>query len=67
MRHRFISVLLLLASFAVAHADEPILVIDSKGHVERVWDLIFTGSGDRLISAGEDKVVRIWDVRSGDR
>ncbi|MCD6507412.1 caspase family protein [Candidatus Poribacteria bacterium] len=66
MMRKFICVLFLLIFFPLTYADEPILVIDSKGHVERVWDLIFTGSGDRLISAGEDKVVRIWDVRSGE-
>jgi WD40 repeat protein len=66
MGHRFICILLLLASFPATYAAEPMLVIDSRGHVENVWDLIFTGSGDRLISVGEDKVVRVWDMRSGE-
>ena len=48
-----------------ARSDEPILVIDSGGHTALIRDVIFTRDGEHLISAGDDKVVRVWEVASG--
>lgn len=41
---------------------EPILVFGNGGHHAPVRDLIFTSDQNRLLSAGHDKVVRVWDV-----
>ncbi|MCU1329294.1 MAG: hypothetical protein JWN34_4664, partial [Bryobacterales bacterium] len=46
-------------------ADEPSLVIDNGGHTSVIRGLAFTSDGRRLISAGEDKVIRIWNVQTG--
>jgi WD40 repeat protein len=46
-------------------ADEPRLVIDSGGHQAAVTFLAFTKDGKHLVSAGEDKVIRVWDIASG--
>ena len=45
--------------------DDPLLVIDNGGHTARITRLAFSNDGGRLISAGEDKVIRIWDTRTG--
>ncbi len=50
---------------APARGEEPILVIDSGGHRAKIRDLIFTRDGVYLVSAGADKVVRVWEVASG--
>lgn len=61
----------ILASAGVALAsagdgdDEPILVIDPGGHKSKIQDVIFTPDGRHLVSAGDDKVVRVWDVATG--
>ncbi len=55
----------LLLSLAV-EANEPFLVIEPRGHVDRVWEVAFSSSGQHLFSAGEDKVVREWAVPSGE-
>src|SRR5215203_2482057 len=45
--------------------DTPILVVDSGGHESPVRALAFTSDGKLLYSAGDDKVVRVWDVDKG--
>ncbi|GAA6213245.1 hypothetical protein NBRC116602_29860 [Hyphomicrobiales bacterium 4NK60-0047b] len=46
-------------------ANSPILQIDTGGHTAPVHSLIFTSSGEELISAGSDKVIRVWNISSG--
>ncbi len=68
MRAR-LSVLAVLGVFlwvAGARAEErPILQLDTGGHQALVESLAFTPDGKFIVSAGDDKVVRIWDWRAG--
>ncbi|EPS35788.1 hypothetical protein H072_10712 [Dactylellina haptotyla CBS 200.50] len=36
-----------------------------KGHDDIIWDLAFSSTGERLISACNDCPARLWDVQSG--
>jgi WD40 repeat protein len=56
---------LLFAATIARAADEPRLVIDSGGHQAPERFLAFTRDGKSLVSAGDDKIVRIWDIASG--
>ncbi|MBV6448975.1 WD40 repeat domain-containing protein [Nitrosomonas sp.] len=44
---------------------QPILQIDSGGHMSLIRDIFFTHDGKMLISASDDKIVRVWDLTSG--
>ena len=59
------AVAILVALAAGLRADEPRLMIDSGGHQALPRFLAFTKDGKSLVSAGDDKEVRIWDIASG--
>lgn len=50
---------------AAARADEPLLQIDSGGHMATIRNVLFTPDGRYLISASDDKTIRVWDWRAG--
>ena len=63
-------VLLALCCSTLAHGqdkpiDKPILMLDTGGHQASIRSITFTPDGNHLISAGDDKVVRVWDWRAG--
>lgn len=62
--------LILAALVGVGHAqaakEEPILVIDPRGHSAMIKEVMFTQDGRRLISVSDDKTIRLWDVESGE-
>ncbi|MGO9545474.1 MAG: PDZ domain-containing protein [Rhodomicrobium sp.] len=45
--------------------DVPILQLDTGGHMALIKGLAFTPEGKFLVSAGDDKVIRVWDWRAG--
>lgn len=49
-----------------AQADDTRLIIDTGGHKSIIRDVIFTSDGRFLVSAGDDKVVRVWDTQTGE-
>src|SRR5215472_17215107 len=55
----------LAASSPARCEDQPVLMLDTGGHQSQVWSITFTPDGKYLVSAGEDKVIRVWDWRTG--
>jgi WD40 repeat protein len=45
--------------------DAPILQLDTGGHMAVIRGLTFTPDGRQLVSASEDKTIRVWDLASG--
>ncbi len=45
--------------------DAPILRVNPGGHTSQVRAVQFTPDGQTLISAGFDKVARVWDLKTG--
>ncbi len=54
--------LALLISHSAAADDAPQLMLETGGHLGIVRSLAFTTSANRLVSAGDDKVIRVWDL-----
>lgn len=52
-----------VAVIGTIKADTPSLVIDSGGNTRYVKNVIFTKDGTSLVSVGDDKVIRVWDIR----
>lgn len=44
----------------------PILQIDPGGHKALIRDVAFTPDGRYLVSASNDKVIRVWDIETGE-
>ena len=55
-----------LAVFTAAWAEDwPILQLDTGGHMAVIRGLAFTPDGKFIVSASDDKVIRVWDWRVG--
>jgi WD40 repeat protein len=60
-----ITLVILLFTHPLAGAEKPILQLDTGGHKAVINDVIFTKDGRYLVSASDDKTIRVWDVRTG--
>lgn len=46
----------------VASPTPPVLMLDTGGHMAQIKDIFFTPDGKQLVSASNDKLIRIWDL-----
>src|SRR5262249_22033630 len=52
-------------AFTPLLAQEPQLVLSTGGHTDNIRAIAFTKDGRYLVSAGDDKTVRVWNVATG--
>jgi WD40 repeat protein len=62
--HKILITLLILSTTTLA-AEKPILQIDPGGHKALIRDIIFTPDGRSLVSASDDKLIRVWNLKTG--
>jgi len=43
----------------------PLLMLDTGGHMAKIQDVVFTPDGRQLVSASDDKTIRVWDLATG--
>ncbi|MGI9475403.1 MAG: caspase family protein [Hyphomicrobiaceae bacterium] len=43
----------------------PKLILDPGGHMSSIRNIIFTPDGKSIVSAADDKVIRVWDIKRG--
>ena len=48
------------------YAGRPLLQIDPGGHKALIMDVVFTPDGRYLVSASADKLIRVWDIETGE-
>src|ERR1043165_491592 len=66
MKYRVLLAVVCLISFGASGlANEPALVIDSGGNTRYVRKVIFTRDGNQLVSVGDERVIRVWDIKTG--
>jgi WD40 repeat protein len=58
--------LLMAAAPLIAQEAAPRIIIDPLGHSGAITELLFRASTDELISVGEDKAIRFWDINTGE-
>ncbi len=63
---RYFAILLCAVAWGTAQAEErPVPQLDTGGHTATIGSVAFTPGGKQLVSAAEDKVIRVWDLSSG--
>lgn len=58
--------LLALPAAGRAAPEPPRLVLETGGHTGRVKGVFFTPGGKELVSVGEDKTIRLWNLAGGE-
>ena len=43
-------------------AGAPLLMLDTGGHMALIKDIAFTPDGQQLVSASDDKTIRVWEL-----
>jgi WD40 repeat protein len=54
-----------IAPGPVVATGPPRLMLNSGGHMSVINDVVFTADGKQLVSASDDKTIRIWDLATG--
>lgn len=64
---RILTVLGLVVSVSIlANTGVPRIVINPMGHSGKIYSILFTPDGQKIISVSEDKSIRIWDANTGE-
>jgi WD40 repeat protein len=50
---------------AAERQDRLVLMLNTGGHTAMIYGLAFTPDGKQLVSAGDDKIIRVWDWQAG--
>ncbi|MGI9382991.1 MAG: hypothetical protein ACR2PO_07540, partial [Methyloligellaceae bacterium] len=59
------ALLIMVVACPAAAEDQPLLQLETGGPMAIVRSLVFTADGRQLVSASDDKVIRVWDVAAG--
>ena len=57
---------LMMSGLVMANDGVPKIVINPLGHSGKIFNILFTPDGEKIISVSEDKTIRIWDSKTGE-
>lgn len=61
----FSILVLSITTFPALAGEQPILAVDTGGHKGLIRDIIVTPDQRYLVSASDDKTIRVWDIATG--
>jgi len=61
MKKTLLIIMIIVGSLNAGDTD-PVLTLDTGGHKGTIQDIIVTSDGRQLISASNDKTIRVWDT-----
>ena len=64
---KILTMLVLVFTTSVfANTGVPRIVINPLGHSGKIFNILFTPDGQKIISVSEDKSIRVWDANTGE-
>lgn len=62
----FAAILIVGIVETTAQTGVPRIVINTQGHSGKIYNIIFSPDGDKIISVSEDKTIRIWNSQTAE-
>ncbi|UII33484.1 caspase family protein [Fulvivirga ulvae] len=67
VRQTFLAAILILTvAEAIAQTGVPRIVINAQGHSGKIYNILFSPDGEKVISVSEDKTIRVWNSRTAE-
>lgn len=66
MKRVLTALALVISINLLANTGVPRIVINPLGHSGKIYNILFTPDGTKIISVSEDKSIRIWDTKTGE-
>ncbi|GAA0891561.1 hypothetical protein GCM10009122_12400 [Fulvivirga kasyanovii] len=60
------AILTITIAEAIAQTGVPRIVINTQGHSGKIYNILFSPDGEKIISVSEDKTIRVWNSKTAE-